>query len=67
MRRGTMGNGCFGELLAKALSRHWGWEKKEKADAKDSRFDFRCAGSPLGNWSDVVLAKFQCVSAWGFF
>lgn len=44
-----------------------GLGKKEEEDARDSRFDFRCAGSPFGSWSDVLLAMFQCVSAWGFF
>lgn len=30
MRRDTVGDGHFGKLLTKAISWHWGWEKKKK-------------------------------------
>jgi len=67
MRRDKVGDSCFGELLTKAFSWHQSWEKGKEAKARDSRFDFRCAGSPFGSWLDVLLAIFQCISVWGFF
>jgi len=50
MRRDKVGDSCFGELLTKAFSWHQSWEKGKEAKARDSRFDFRCAGSPFGSW-----------------
>lgn len=61
------GRWMLDEMLTKALSWNQDWEKREEGGAGGSRFDFCCAGSPLASWSDVLLAVFQCISAWGFF
>lgn len=59
------GRGMLGEMITRALSWHQGWEKKRRKGTQEAA-GLTCAVQEA-LWSDVLLAVFQCISAWGFF